>query len=124
MILEKVIRVNSLEQHEFRIIAARCASLVCDLHVGFKGTIVCKIRAYATTYSGHATRTTVGNTWRCYLRVLLVCAVGGVTEIVFAIGGDDQSHYFLKKGEKQKFEASLALLLYGTLTMPLGLEVK
>lgn len=106
------------------MIAARCASQICDFNVGFKGAIVAKIRAYGTTISGLATRTTVGNTWRCYLRVLLICAVGGVTQIVSAIGGDDQSHYFLAKGEKEKFQKALALLVYGQLTMPLGLEVK
>jgi hypothetical protein len=50
------------------------------------------------------TRTTVGNTWRCFLRLRILFAVAGIAEsdVVAMLGGDDHSLFFLKEGDVEK----------------------
>jgi len=39
-----------------------------------------QITVIGKTFSGHATRTTVGNTWRCYQRLLMVFSAANIPE--------------------------------------------
>ncbi len=81
------------------------------------------MRCVGLTFSGHATRTTVGNTWRCYIRLLIVLAFADIELFLAIIGGDDNSIYFFDQETLDRFKEALNFL-NGTHARILGLDLK
>jgi hypothetical protein len=55
------------------------------------------------TFSGHATRTTAGNSGRMMLRIILLALIYDVHDFIAVIGGDDVYIWFLRTADRDRF---------------------
>jgi hypothetical protein len=70
LMLSKLGNIAEIEQ--LTAVAIHCGSQFTTVALGYKHHYAIYFEIDGLVYSGHATRTTVGNTWRCFIRIWIL----------------------------------------------------
>jgi len=108
----------------FEVTIFICSSAIARFALGYDNATTLNVMVVGLTFSGHSTRTTVGNTWRCYLRIIILMFLSNNTHYLAIIGGDDNSIFFLEPKGEQRYREELAKATQGKSSMMLGLLLK